>query len=104
MQSKLGSALETILNIGSGFVLSMLIWQLIANPWFGYSVSLIENIGLTSIFTVVSITRSYLWRRFFNNREKEISYVYSEGKYIKGVPCSKSEFLRGTSEAGPEGS
>ena len=68
MQTKLGSAMESLLNIGSGFLLSMAIWQLIANPLYGYDVTLIENLGLTTIFTVVSLFRSYLWRRFFNNR------------------------------------
>ncbi len=69
MQSKTVSAVEAFLNIGSGFLISMVVWQTIANPLFGYDVSLIENFGLTSIFTVVSVIRSYLWRRWFNKRE-----------------------------------
>ncbi len=73
MQTRLGSALESLLNIGSGFLLSMAIWQLIANPLYGYDVTLIENFGLTTIFTVVSLFRSYLWRRFFNNRSVSCS-------------------------------
>ena len=72
MQTKMQSALEAFLNIGSGFILSMFIWQLIANPLFGYNVTWGENILLTSIFTVVSITRSYLWRRFFTRRNNSV--------------------------------
>ena len=68
MQTRLGSALESLLHIGSGFFLAMFIWQVIANPLFGYDVTLLENFGLTAIFTSVSLLRSYLWRRFFNNR------------------------------------
>ena len=60
--------MEAVLNVGSGFLLAMLIWQLIANPLYGYDVTLLENLGLTSIFTGVSLIRSYLWRRFFNKR------------------------------------
>ena len=71
MQTRIGSATEAVLNVASGFVLSMFIWQLIANPLFGYDVTLIENFGLTAIFTVVSVVRSYLWRRFFNKRIKK---------------------------------
>lgn len=67
-QSKTESAVEAALNIGSGFILSMLVWQLIANPVFGYEVTFGENVALTSIFTVVSLVRSYVWRRFFNLR------------------------------------
>ena len=102
MQSKLGSATEAFLNIGSGFLLSMCIWQLIANPLFGYDVSLLENAGLTSIFTVVSMARSYLWRRFFNKRE-DISYVYCEGECATGVLSRKAIVLRGPGDLG-EGS
>ena len=64
-QTKAVSFIESCLNIGSGFILSMIIWQAIAGPLFGYEITLTQNLGLTSIFTVVSIVRSYLWRRFF---------------------------------------
>ena len=67
MQTRVVSFIEAVVNIGTGFLLSMVIWQAIANPLFGYDITLVENVGLTSIFTVVSITRSYLWRRFFAN-------------------------------------
>lgn len=65
MQTKVVSLVEACVNVGSGFLLSMVIWQAIANPLFGYDISLVQNFGLTSIFTVVSVARSYLWRRFF---------------------------------------
>lgn len=64
-QTKLVSLIEAAVNIGSGFILSLIIWQT-AGPLFGYEVTLTDNLGITSIFTVVSITRSYCWRRFFN--------------------------------------
>jgi hypothetical protein len=64
-QSKLVSAVEVTLNVGSGFVTAFLVWQLIANPLFGYEVTYAQNFVLTSIFTGVSLVRGYLWRRFF---------------------------------------
>ena len=70
MQSRLGSLLEQCLNIASGFLLSLLIWQLLG-PALGYHVSMHDNLLITSIFTVVSIVRGYLWRRFFNARLKK---------------------------------
>jgi len=73
MQSKKGSLLEAILNIGSGFILSMITWQVVANPMFGYDVSLLDNVALTSIFTSISLVRSYVWRRIFNWRAKQCS-------------------------------
>jgi len=66
MQTRLGSLTESILNVASGFILAFVIWQFIAAPLFGYEVTLLDNLGLTSIFTVASVARSYVWRRFFN--------------------------------------
>lgn len=67
-QSKLESAIEALLNIGSGFVVAMLVWQLVAAPLWGYEVTLLDNLGLTTLFTVVSLVRSYIWRRIFEGR------------------------------------
>ncbi len=65
MQTRMVSMIEAFINIGTGFLLSMVIWQCLAGPLFGYEITLAQNVGLTSIFTVVSIVRSYFWRRFF---------------------------------------
>ena len=67
MQTRKGSLLEATLNIGSGFIVAMLTWQLVAAPLFGYKVTLQDNFWLTMIFTVVSVVRSYFWRRLFNH-------------------------------------
>lgn len=67
-QSRKESAVEAILNVGSGFVTAFLVWQLIAAPLWGYEITLLDNLGLTTIFTVVSVVRSYIWRRFFERR------------------------------------
>jgi low affinity Fe/Cu permease len=64
-QTKLVSLIEQILNVASGFVLSVLVWQTVG-PLFGYEVTIAANLGITSIFTVVSVVRGYIWRRFFN--------------------------------------
>ena len=66
-QSRLESAIEAGVNIGSGFLVALVVWFFIA-PLYGYEITFVDNIGLTSIFTVVSITRSYIWRRFFEAR------------------------------------
>lgn len=68
MQSRLESLLENVLNVGSGFLLAFVIWQFVAAPLWGYDVTLLDNLGLTSIFTVASVARGYLWRRYFNRR------------------------------------
>jgi hypothetical protein len=63
-QTKLVSAIETFCNIGSGFILSLILWQFLAYV-LGIPMPLDTNVFITSCFTVLSLTRSYLWRRFF---------------------------------------
>lgn len=67
-QSRLESAIEATLNVGSGFIIAMLLWQLVVAPLWGYEVTLLDNLGLTAIFTGVSLIRGYIWRRFFEWR------------------------------------
>lgn len=65
MQSRKHSLLEALLNTGSGFITSLLT-QWLVFPWFNLYPSFQENLGITAIFTIVSIVRSYVWRRVFN--------------------------------------
>lgn len=64
-QTKLVSLIESMVNVGSGFILSLLIWQWVVAPAFGYEVTMVTNLQLTAIFTITSVARGYLWRRFF---------------------------------------
>ena len=64
-QTRLISLIESVVNVGSGFLLSLVLWQFVFAPWFGYEVTLQTNLQLTGIFTFVSVARGYLWRRFF---------------------------------------
>lgn len=67
MQTKLGSLIEQILNIGSGFIISYFIWDLVLKPAIvAGQMSVHDTFGITFIFTVVSVVRGYLWRRLFN--------------------------------------
>lgn len=66
-QSKLESLIETVLNTLSGYVVSYLAWIFIVGPALGKGHNMSEAFWTTNFFTVLSIARSYLWRRFFNN-------------------------------------
>ena len=63
-QSRLGSLAESAVNVASGYVVALFIgiW---VYPLFGIQVTLNQNVGLTLIFTVTSLLRSYIWRRIF---------------------------------------
>jgi hypothetical protein len=66
MQTKRHSIIEQLLNVGSGFVLSSLVWQFVILKYWDIHTSFSENLEITSVFTIVSIARGYIWRRLFN--------------------------------------
>lgn len=63
-QSRRMSFAETVANTGSGMLISWLI-GLLVYPLFGFAVGGGQALALTAIFTVVSVVRSYAWRRTF---------------------------------------
>lgn len=64
MQKRKHSLLEALLNTATGFVISI-VTGIFVFPLFGFNPSLGENAAITTIYTVVSIARSYAWRRAF---------------------------------------
>ena len=56
--------IESIIDVGSGFLLAIVI-QLLIFPLFDLYPSILDSMGIALIFTVVSMTRSALWRRYF---------------------------------------
>jgi hypothetical protein len=65
-QTKLESFIEQCLNTASGFIISLIVWTAIIVPVWDLQVNMIQNINITLIFTILSIVRGYVWRRFFN--------------------------------------
>ena len=63
------SFIESFIDVGSGFILAILI-QLYIFPFFRLYPTIIDSIGIALIFTGVSITRSWLWRMVFKKYEK----------------------------------
>ncbi|MGZ8364791.1 MAG: DUF7220 family protein [Nitrospira sp.] len=57
--------LEAVLNTASGMILSFVTAWLIY-PLYGFHPSVAENVSIVAIFTVISVLRSYVWRRLFN--------------------------------------
>jgi hypothetical protein len=62
-QSKLGSFVESCVSIGIGFGISLGVWLVIIRPLYGIEVSMLSNLEITGIFTIFSVTRSYIVRR-----------------------------------------
>ena len=70
MQTRKFSWIEAITNTVIGFIISFLI-QIAIYPALHISVKFSQNIIITSVFTVTSILRGYLVRRFFNFKRFE---------------------------------
>ena len=67
MQTRMMSLVESVANIFVGYAVAV-ITQLLVFPLFGLAASLSDNLIIGSIFTAVSLGRSFALRRFFNAR------------------------------------
>jgi hypothetical protein len=66
MQTRLGSFVEAWGNILIGFGINFAM-NLIVLPMFGFaSLTISKNIAIGLLYTVVSLARSYILRRYFN--------------------------------------
>ena len=65
MQSRLGSATESVINVLVGFGLALTA-QMVLFPLAGVQIPLSTHLGLSAVFTVLSLVRSYTLRRLFN--------------------------------------
>lgn len=65
MQSKRWSAAEVVSSTLFGFIVAMLT-NAVVFPFFGYNLPFVTNINITIVYTLVSILRSYVFRRVFN--------------------------------------
>ena len=63
-QSRRLSLLEAVSNVVVGYVLAVLT-QMIVFPWFGFTASLQDNLGIGAAFVGVSLIRGYTLRRVF---------------------------------------
>ncbi len=69
MQTKYQSLIESLTNILIGY-LAALLSQVLIFPLFDIYVSLQDNLLIGLYFTIISLIRSYLVRRYFNKRIK----------------------------------
>lgn len=65
-QTKLTSLIEAITNTLLGFVLSMLAWPVLSRI-AGIDYNGHQHMVIVLLFTVLSVVRGYVVRRFFNN-------------------------------------
>ena len=63
-QSRLMSLVESVANVIVGYGVAV-VTQILIFPVFGLHTTLIQNLKMGAVFTIVSIVRSYLLRRVF---------------------------------------
>lgn len=68
-QSRAASLAEAAISTAIGFLVSLALTALVL-PAYGHQVTLGQNLQITGIFTIASIARSYVVRRWFNARIK----------------------------------
>ena len=64
MQTRRASLLEATTNVACGILVAWAVTFAVF-PWFGYEARWDKSLGISLIFTVISLLRSYLLRRLF---------------------------------------
>ncbi len=76
-QTRLGSFIESAMNILIGYTVA-LISQIVIFPLFDIYVSLSTNMWIGAWFTLISLIRSYVIRRWFNSKLKAAAQSIQE--------------------------
>lgn len=67
MQTRKQSFIESLVNILIGYF-TALFSQMLVFPLFNIYISIYDNLLIGFYFTVISLVRSYLIRRYFNKK------------------------------------
>jgi hypothetical protein len=67
-QSRVMSLVEAIANVVVGYVVAV-VTQLLVFPMFGLATTFEQNLAIGGIFTTVSLARSYVLRRMFEETQ-----------------------------------
>lgn len=75
-QSRLESGVEAVIGTLIGFAVGVLT-QVIVMPFYGIELNLTQNMSLCAVFTVVSLLRGYIVRRWCENHLSRLYKVIS---------------------------
>ena len=76
-QTRLGSFIETLVNIAIGFTINW-IANIFILPMYGFNVTGGQAFSMGLMFTVISVIRSYSVRRWFNSYIVKASTVIAK--------------------------
>ena len=69
MQTKKQSLIETLTSVFVGWLIGVIL-NLTILPLFDYNITVVDSLWVSLIFTVVSVVRGYIIRRWFNSKEE----------------------------------
>ncbi len=78
-QTKLESLIEAVVNTCIGFFITMSVYPFI-NWICGIEMTLTQASLSTLLFTIISIIRGYVIRRFFNNLQSVKKFIFDKVK------------------------
>lgn len=70
-QTKVQSFVESLANTSVGFGINYCA-NLVVLPWFGFQVSYSQAALMGVVFTVISVVRGYVVRRYFNRKLRKV--------------------------------
>jgi len=70
VQTRKKSLQEVIVNVGTGFVISYLLWLYLVPVLFDIETRPTQGLGITFLYTIASIARGYIVRRCYNYFER----------------------------------
>lgn len=73
-QSKLGSLIEACINVLIGFAINFCANMLIL-PLIGFHITAGQNLFIGVLYTIISVARSYVIRRWFNARLQHAAHA-----------------------------
>ena len=76
-QTKLGSLIEACINVLIGFTINFIANMLIL-PLIGFHITASQNLFIGVLYTIISVARSYVVRRWFNARLHAASQALAE--------------------------
>lgn len=88
MQTRLHSMVEVNNNMVIGFVISWAMWLWVVGPVFGHETTSAGSIAITTMFTVTSMFRQYLLRRFHNWLDHTPEGLLFKARWAKCKGCT----------------
>ena len=77
-QTRLGSLIEACINVMIGFTINFIANMLIL-PLIGFHITAGQNLFIGVLYTIISVCRSYVIRRWFNARLHAAAQALAKG-------------------------